>query len=220
MTDYKPVKGTHIRTGDDAALMQRIIRSSEDIAANFGCQPIRLPSLDSAPFYTEKLAPDLRMYEFADRKGRPLCLRPECTNTISAIADAFPADTLVYYAERCWRYDKPQEGRYREFTQFGVEWLNPTSCDGEVEYEISLLAIQMLSAFLDRFDFELNLNVNRGSAYYKDARGFEITCDLLGAQKQIVGGGRYKNGMGFAFGVERVMLAHKRSAECEGTKDD
>ena len=39
--------------------------------------------------------------------------------------------------------------------------------------------------------------------------GFEIDCDKLGAQSQVVGGGAYKNGIGFAIGFDRLMLLNK-----------
>mgnify|MGYP002481619292 CR=1 FL=1 len=54
-------------------------------------------------------------------------------------------------------------------------------------------------------DFELNESVKRGLSYYTED-GFEISCNQLGAQKQICGGGRYKQGIGFAIGFDRLML--------------
>ena len=48
--------------------------------------------------------------------------------------------------------------------------------------------------------------VKRGLSYYVEG-GFEAECSKLGAQKQIAGGGRYAEGVGWAIGVDRVMLA-------------
>jgi histidyl-tRNA synthetase len=47
--------------------------------------------------------------------------------------------------------------------------------------------------------------VKRGLDYYIED-GFEIACPELGAQKQVVGGGRYSNGIGFAVGFDRLAL--------------
>lgn len=69
-----------------------------------------------------------QMYAFPDRKGRSLCLRPEGTATCQLLARGpwkDRRDVRIWYEARCWRYERPQAGRYREFTQIGVEILNP-----------------------------------------------------------------------------------------------
>lgn len=55
-------------------------------------------------------------------------------------------------------------------------------------------------------DFEVARCVQRGLSYYTQG-GFEISVPALGAQKQVVGGGSYKQGIGFAIGFDRLMLA-------------
>jgi histidyl-tRNA synthetase len=65
------------------------------------------------------------MYTFEDRKGRSLTLRPEGTAPVmrAYLADmqAQPSPFKVYYLTRMYRYARPQEGRYREHRQFGIE---------------------------------------------------------------------------------------------------
>jgi histidyl-tRNA synthetase len=143
------------------------------------------------------------MYTFPDKKGRQLCLRPEGTATCQILADTVwykERNVKLWYLTTCWRYERPQAGRYREFLQFGVEWLNPNR---PVRDELMALAENMVKMFTDRY--EVNAAVKRGLAYYVDD-GFEISCPQLGAQKQVCGGGSYKQGCGFAFGVDRLML--------------
>ena len=41
--------------------------------------------------------------------------------------------------------------------------------------------------------------------YYKEGKGFEITCDDLGSSKQVCGGGEYDGGIGFAIGIDRIL---------------
>lgn len=55
---------------------------------------------------------------------------------------------------------------------------------------------------------EVAENVKRGLSYYV-ADGFEIAAPELGAQKQVLGGGSYKEGIGFAIGFDRLMLCNK-----------
>jgi histidyl-tRNA synthetase len=144
------------------------------------------------------------MYVFPDRGGRELCLRPEGTATLQALARSWNGrrrDVRLWYVTRCWRYEAPQAGRYREFTQFGVEILCPRA---DVRSELVDLARQMVARFTD--SYEVSAAVKRGLAYYTED-GFEVCCPQLGAQKQVLGGGRYTEGVGFAIGVDRLVLA-------------
>jgi histidyl-tRNA synthetase len=116
-------------------------------------------------------------------------------------------DVRVWYQTICWRYEKPSAGRYREFTQFGVEVLNPRKRDlverADLRDSLIELAEKMVKKFTDAY--EVSTAVKRGLAYYVED-GFEISCPKLGAQKQVCGGGSYEQGCGFAFGVDRLML--------------
>jgi len=79
------------------------------------------------------------MYTFEDRSGRKLALRPEGTAGIAraVIQGGFLAKKTVplniFYILPCYRYERPQSGRYREFTQFGVEVLGTSSYLADVQ---------------------------------------------------------------------------------------
>lgn len=107
----------------------------------------------------------------------------------------------VFYVQRCYRYERPQAGRYREFTQAGVEILGNREGDAEE-------AKESLRACLDklRVEYSFNPSVKRGLSYYVED-GFEAEVGTLGAQKQVAGGGRYAEGIGWAIGVDRLVLA-------------
>lgn len=158
-----------------------------------------------ASVYADKAGPEIleQMYTFKDKGDRDLCLRPEGTATCQLLARKFfkGQQKKIWYVERCWRYDQPQAGRYREFTQFGVEYLNPTK---DFRAELIDMAKEMVE--LATKDYEVNDAASRGLAYYVGA-GFEIAVPSLGAQKQVVGGGTYAEGIGFAIGMDRLMLA-------------
>jgi histidyl-tRNA synthetase len=114
----------------------------------------------------------------------------------------------VFYVARCYRYERPQAGRYREFTQVGVELLGNAAGDRDE-------VIALLRRVLDDsgVGYQLDDGVVRGLGYYTEA-GFEARSDVLGAQKQIAGGGRYAEGIGWAIGLDRLLLAldHGRGA--------
>ena len=182
-----------------------ILDTLSRMASAAGFEEIVLPGIEPASVYVEKAGEEIlgQMYTFPDKAGRQLCLRPEGTATCQLMADSVfrqRRDMRLWYVTQCWRYERPQAGRYREFTQFGVEILNPR---GEVRSELFALAERMVKEFTA--EYAVNDAVKRGLAYYVED-GFEISCPSLGAQKQVCGGGSYKQGCGFAFGVDRLML--------------
>lgn len=145
------------------------------------------------------------MWTFTDKADRPVCLIPEATALVQREyrerwSKEKPKPIRVFYVQRCYRYERPQAGRYREFTQFGVEILGPD--DYSTEAEITL--INALAAAGVKYDFDNE--VERGLSYYT-RNGFEARVDALGAQKQIAGGGSYAEGCGWAVGVDRLVLA-------------
>ncbi|WP_144394569.1 ATP phosphoribosyltransferase regulatory subunit [Pleionea sediminis] len=199
-------RGVRIISGEESnkrrSLLNKLIRISE---LN-GFNEIILPSIEPSSIYVNKAGKEIlsQMYEFKDKKGRSICLRPEATATIQLLADKHfrrNKDVRLWYFEPCWRYEKPQEGRYREFFQFGLEVINPSS-DG-VKQELIALAESMAS--LKTQEFDTCISAKRGLNYYTED-GFEIRVPQLGAQKQVVGGGRYQQGIGFAIGFDRLML--------------
>ncbi|MFZ6871620.1 ATP phosphoribosyltransferase regulatory subunit [Undibacterium sp. Di27W] len=202
-------RGVRILVGDEVRERRRLLNALIDIAQANDFNEIMLPSLEPAAIYIDKAGPEVlsQMYVFPDKKGRSLCLRPEATATIQLLADKHykqKKNLKLWYFERCWRYEKPQEGRYREFFQFGVEIINPDnpSC----REELLAMAEQMVA--LKTGAYEVASSVKRGLDYYTEA-GFEISVPALGAQKQVVGGGSYKQGIGFGLGFDRLMLCNK-----------
>ncbi len=70
---------------------------------------------------------------------------------------------------------------------------------------------QLLRQALDATNvtYQLDREVKRGLGYYIED-GFEARCPQLGAQQQIAGGGRYAEGIGWAIGLDRLLLALAR----------
>jgi histidyl-tRNA synthetase len=199
-------RGTRIMSGGEARERRALLNALIELATNDGFEEVVLPSLEVAQIYADKAGSEIleQMYVFPDKKNRSLCLRPEGTATLQLVADKYfkkRRDVRLWYFERCWRYERPQEGRYREFFQFGVEVLNPTGTS--VQDDLIRLAERMVSLKTKRY--EVSASVKRGLAYYV-ADGFEIAAPELAAQKQVVGGGTYEQGIGFAVGFDRLML--------------
>jgi histidyl-tRNA synthetase len=168
-----------------------------------------VPALWEQQTFIDKGGPEIvgQMYAFNDKKQRPICLVPEVTGMIQEVwrsdwSKRGPGARRLFYVARCYRYERPQRGRYREFTQVGVELLNGSAPRDRAEVE------QLLCQVLDatKVAYTLDRNVKRGLGYYVED-GFEARSLQLGAQQQIAGGGRYAEGVGWAIGLDRLLLA-------------
>jgi len=97
------------------------------------------------------------MYEFEDRGGRTLALRPEGTAPmVRAWVQHRPAlPWKAWYATPAFRYERPQAGRYRQHHQLGVEALGPA--DPDLDVEVVALADGFFRS-LGLADFVLRLN--------------------------------------------------------------
>lgn len=204
----KQSRGVRIISGDEAKMRRKVLNKMIDIAEGYGFEEITIPTIEPASIYSDKAGDEIlnQMYVFKDKGDRDLCLRPEGTATIQLLADKywkFQKDVKLWYFERCYRYERPQKGRYREFFQFGVEVINPRS--ETIKEELIEMATKMVKLMCEDGEFEVATEVKRGLDYYVED-GFEISVEKLGAQKQVCGGGAYKQGIGFAIGFDRLML--------------
>ncbi len=200
-------KGTRILLEDIAKRKREVINSWIGFMQDNGFNEIMLPDIELASIYTNKAGPEVlgQMFTWKDRSDRDICLRPEGTATCQLLANSLykqKKDVKIFYVTECFRYERPQSGRYRQFTQFGVEWLNPKDPE-EASAMCKKLAVSMIEMITENYDY--NPLVKRGLDYYTED-GFEISISSLGAQKQVLGGGVYKEGVGFAFGVDRIIL--------------
>lgn len=175
-----------------------------------------MPSIWEADTFIGKMGKEKedKMWTFPNKSGNKTnCLIPEATGMIQELWNSgwnvtMKKPTKLFYVSRCYRYDRPQKGRYREFTQFGIELLGNKNLDQERIEVINLLKKCLTNL---NIPFEMFDDIKRGIGYYTED-GFEAESSSLGAQKQIAGGGRYKEGIGWAIGVDRVMLLTKENS--------
>lgn len=215
-SQHTTCKGFRIIEGREALMREMALRDLAVTARNAGFEPVHLPSVEPAAIYAGKLGQDTggKVFAFKDRGERDVVLRPEGTATLQALARERAAsvrDWKVYYNANCFRYEQPQAGRYREFTQFGVEWLNPRDPDA-AWVQVQELGIQIMrcSGFPDA-DLRIERSASRGLSYYTGGTGLEVRVSGLGSCDQVLGGGRYAEGCGFAIGVDRLVLACMRN---------
>jgi len=94
---------------------------------SFGFQEIQTPTFEQLDLFTIKSGESIidELYSFTDKGGRNLALRPELTApVIRMYVDQLQMESKplkLFYFGNCYRYDRPQKGRYREFMQAGCE---------------------------------------------------------------------------------------------------
>ncbi len=97
------------------------------------------------------------MYEFADKGGRALALRPEGTASVvrAYVQHRPPLPWKTWYVTPAFRYERPQAGRYRQHHQLGVEVLGTEDPDCDVEV-IALLHDFLRALGLERLELKIN----------------------------------------------------------------
>jgi histidyl-tRNA synthetase len=120
------------------------------IAEQWGYEEIRTPTFERSELFTLKSGQEIlkEMYEFRDKGGRHLALRPELTAPVIRMyineLKMAPKPTKWYYFGNCFRYEEPQKGRFREFWQFGTEIIG--SDRPEAQAELIALAFSILKS--------------------------------------------------------------------------
>lgn len=199
-------KGTRILFGDLAKKKRDILNRMSSLLTQNGYQEIMIPIIQKKEIFSNKVGEENQnmMFEFKDRGDREVCLSPEYTAIVQKMSNEvfkYEKDIKMFYIGECFRGEKPQMGRYRQFTQLGIEILNPSKDYSEELINLSKSLMELVTA-----NYEVSRDVTRGLDYYKDGLGFEISCPELGAQKQVCGGGTYDGGIGFALGIDRLLL--------------
>ena len=140
----KAIKGTKDVLPKDVHKNQYIEATALDIASKFGYKEIRTPVFEHTELFQRGVGDTTdvvqkEMYTFDDKGGRSITLRPEVTAGAvrSYLENGLCNEALpqkVCYLTSCYRYEKPQAGRLREFHQFGVECFGSASplADAEI----------------------------------------------------------------------------------------
>lgn len=187
------IKGTLDVLPQDSYKTQYVESAMREIAENFGFFEMRTPVFEHTELFNRSVGETTdvvqkEMYTFNDKGGRSITLRPE--GTAGAVRSFLqnglfnePLPQKLFYLTSCYRYEKPQAGRLREFHQFGVEAFGAGAPSQDAEI-ISLaneifnyLGIKNLSLEINsigcktcRQDFQ-----NALKAYFEDRK--EELCD-------------------------------------------
>ena len=149
--EIKSIKGTADVLPSDSYKWQFVERKFLDTAQKYGFGDIRVPTFEDKRLFIRSVGDTTdvvqkEMYTFTDQGGRELALRPEGTAGVNRavienglINGALPVK--LSYAISCFRAEKPQAGRMREFHQLGMELFGASSPSADAD----------VIAFVDEF---------------------------------------------------------------------
>ncbi len=145
-------KGTLDIYGEDGKIFDYISNYTSAFMSLYNYEFIKLPTFESTELFYRGVGDttdivNKETYDFLDKSNRKMTLRPEMTAGTARclIEDKLYAEGVkkFYYLGSCFRYERPQSGRLREFTQFGIECFNVSN--PKVDAEVISLAYRYLS---------------------------------------------------------------------------
>ncbi len=138
-TQVQTLKGFRDFLGENARKRLWLIEKIRSVFDVFGFEPLETPALEYESLLTGKYGDeaDKLIYGFEDRGGRRVALRYDQTIPTTRVIAQYRNDLVFpyrrYQIQPVWRADKPQQGRYREFTQCDVDIFGSTSPISDAE---------------------------------------------------------------------------------------
>ena len=142
-SSIEAVRGTKDVLPQDSYKWRFVERTAQSVAARFGFREVRFPTFEKTELFVRGVGDTTdvvqkEMYTFVTKGEDSITLRPEGTASVARLclqnglfAGLMPLK--LYYIISCFRYEKPQAGRYREFHQFGVELYGTQSPSSDAE---------------------------------------------------------------------------------------
>lgn len=173
MVKLQSVRGTYDLYGQAKKKAKKVTSTASQIVEKYGFEEIETPIFEFTEVFARNLGDtsDIvtkEMYVFQDRGGESLTLRPEGT---AGVVRAFISEGMqqnlpvkLYYNGPMFRYERPQKGRQRQFTQFGVEMLGVETPQADIE------VIAMAYEFLEKLGLEGAITVEINSLGDKESR--------------------------------------------------
>ena len=147
---------------------KRVENTMRKVFETYGYQEIKTPIFEDLSLFTLKSGEGIieELYNFQDKGGRDLALRPELTAPVARIylnkLQKAAKPLKMYYFGSCFRYERPQAGRFRQFWQLGCELIGGKSPDSEAEI-IAMAAHCLEELNLEDYQIHLgNLGILRG----------------------------------------------------------
>lgn len=180
MSGFQTVKGFRDFFPEDCALRNAIFQRWRSVATRHGFVEYEGPTLESTDLLKKKSGDEItqQLFCFTSKGGEEVSMRPEVTPTLARMAAArqrnYPKPLKWFQIGPCYRYERQQRGRLREFYQFNVDILGEPSAAADAE--LVALAVESLRVFgLEPGDFIIRLSDRRLWTEFQQARGLDET---------------------------------------------
>jgi histidyl-tRNA synthetase len=151
-------KGTRDFVGEDAELYFYLIDLIRRIYEKYGFVPLDTPAFESLELLTKKSGQEIEkeIYSFKDKSGRELGLRFDLTVPMARVVSSgqFKKPFKRYQIGKAWRYDQPQAGRFREFTQADIDTIGTDSVIADLE------CLQVVIEIFNQLGLKATIRVN------------------------------------------------------------
>ncbi|MDB4855654.1 ATP phosphoribosyltransferase regulatory subunit, partial [Acidimicrobiia bacterium] len=155
------VKGTQNIYQNDSEKYLHVRKCFFDVFSKSGYSYIQTPHLEHSELFEKSIGENSeivskQMYQFNDKGGRTLVLRPEGTSSIVRYHAQNQKELTNQYSYfgQMFRYENPQKNRYREFTQGGVEIIG--NLDAFSDFQVINDSIRFLNSLNLTFTLEIN----------------------------------------------------------------
>ncbi|MCJ7440399.1 MAG: histidine--tRNA ligase, partial [Thermoanaerobaculaceae bacterium] len=172
-------RGTRDLLPPETRLWQAVETVAREVFGAFGADEIRTPIFEATELFVRSVGETTdivhkEMYTFPDRKGRSLTLRPENT---AGVARAWIENGLsdrslplrLYYLGPMFRYERMQHGRYRQFSQIGLELVGADTPLADAEVLAAMHEFFLRLGFADLVIHLNNLGDPEDRVRYQDA---------------------------------------------------
>jgi histidyl-tRNA synthetase len=142
VTDFSPPRGTQDLFPPVSDRIERLRLDASALARTYGFRPVETPTFENTELFVRGVGESTdvvtkEMYTFEDKGERSLTLRPEGTAPVVRaylnVRQTLPTPYKAYYLVPMFRHERPQAGRMRQHTQFGVEIIGTEAPGADVE---------------------------------------------------------------------------------------
>lgn len=163
----QPYKGARDFYPEDMRTRNWMFDNWRKVCQSYGYEEYDAPIIEPIELFMAKSGDELvgqQSYNFVDRGGREVTLRPEMTPSVSRLVAGRRQDLALpirwFSIPSCWRYERPQKGRGREFYQLNIDMFGVDGIQAEIEM------LQMVRSIMNEFgarseDYEIKVNSRR-----------------------------------------------------------
>jgi histidyl-tRNA synthetase len=170
---------------NDCAIRNYLFATWRKVAHRYGFVEYEAPILEATELYQKKTGDELntQLFRFEDQGGRDVTMRPELTASLARIVSGnqrnYPKPMKWFEIGPCFRYERQQKGRTREFIQFNADIIGENNPAADAEL-IAVAIDTMLELGFTENDFVIRASDRQSWLSYCEDKGIEDITGFLG----------------------------------------